>query len=119
MISECQLAKNKKKHDKRADLVLQIVNTDLSFVMSDDGWIGPCIHCNRKYVVEKDGSTMFTIEHIVPKGQGGTDDLKNLALSCKTCNNDKGLTHDQKTNQRSQEVIERLLKKRAKNWKGD
>lgn len=31
----------------------------------------------------------FTIEHIIPKSKGGTDDLENLALACSACNNSK------------------------------
>ena len=28
----------------------------------------------------------FEVEHIVPIGRGGTDDLSNLALACRACN---------------------------------
>ena len=31
----------------------------------------------------------FSIEHIIPKSQGGESDLDNLALSCQSCNNHK------------------------------
>jgi hypothetical protein len=31
----------------------------------------------------------FSIEHIVPKSQGGQTTLDNLALSCQSCNNHK------------------------------
>ena len=31
----------------------------------------------------------FSIEHIMPRASGGTDDLDNLALSCQGCNNFK------------------------------
>jgi 5-methylcytosine-specific restriction endonuclease McrA len=102
-----------KKYDKRAELILQIVNTDSSFIKSKDGsFIGPCIHCNKKFHVSPEGKSIITIEHIVPTGQGGTDDLENLALACKNCNNEKGRRHDQRSNMRSKEVIEKLLRKR-------
>jgi 5-methylcytosine-specific restriction endonuclease McrA len=31
-----------------------------------------------------------TIDHIVPRCQGGSDDLDNLATCCSTCNSSKG-----------------------------
>jgi hypothetical protein len=31
----------------------------------------------------------FSVEHIVPRAQGGTDELENLALACQGCNNRK------------------------------
>lgn len=31
----------------------------------------------------------FSVEHIVPRSRGGSDDLSNLALSCQGCNNHK------------------------------
>lgn len=31
----------------------------------------------------------FSIEHIIPKSQGGESNLDNLALSCQSCNNHK------------------------------
>lgn len=31
----------------------------------------------------------LTIEHIIPKIFGGTNELINLALSCETCNNER------------------------------
>ena len=32
----------------------------------------------------------FEVEHVTPPGVGGTDDPKNLALSCRSCNIFKG-----------------------------
>jgi len=31
-----------------------------------------------------------TLDHIVPLSRGGSSELHNLCLSCKSCNNDKG-----------------------------
>ena len=36
----------------------------------------------------------FSIEHIIPRSKGGTDDLKNLALACQGCNNRKYVQTD-------------------------
>jgi hypothetical protein len=32
----------------------------------------------------------ITIEHLTPKGRGGSNKISNLAISCADCNNDKG-----------------------------
>jgi hypothetical protein len=31
----------------------------------------------------------FSVEHIIPRSRGGSDDLSNLALACQGCNNAK------------------------------
>lgn len=31
-----------------------------------------------------------TIEHVVPRSRGGTDDIENLRLACKRCNRARG-----------------------------
>ena len=36
--------------------------------------------------------TMMTIEHVVPKSHGGTDDDDNLVAACQSCNSARGIT---------------------------
>ena len=43
--------------------------------------------CQRRF-----SSTPFSIEHLVPRSQGGSSEAANLALSCQGCNNYK-FTH--------------------------
>ena len=47
---------------------------------------GCCEYCMSQ---EKYSSQSFSLEHILPKIFGGTDDLVNLALACQGCNNFK------------------------------
>jgi len=47
---------------------------------------GCCEYCMSQ---EKFESSSFSIEHIVPKSKGGTNDFENLAFSCQGCNNFK------------------------------
>lgn len=58
--------------------------------------VGKCIHCNRQLGVDldPDGRQTATLEHIVPKNHGGTDDLDNLAVACERCNTGKGVRLD-------------------------
>lgn len=106
--------------------LLSLVRTDSAFrrVRTRDGgevWEGKCLHCNRKLVVELDGTAVarVTIEHIVPQSAGGTDDLLNLGLACARCNHQKGRHHDWKglRDARAAELIEALLQKRRERWR--
>lgn len=57
-------------------------------------------------LIERDGSSCrycgihcesednLTIEHLIPKSRGGSNHLKNLAITCKACNNHKGSLDD-------------------------
>lgn len=105
--------------------MLAIARTDSTFEPIEvDGRAalrGKCLHCNAPLVIFDDGRPLsqVTIEHIVPKTAGGTDDLGNLALACPSCNHGKGVRHDKRAlvNARSTEVVERLLEKRRKRWR--
>jgi len=100
--------------------VLQIVETDATFSAADVRgqrcWVGKCLHCGSRLVVEADGSLAgsATIEHIVPRARGGSDAIENLALACASCNHEKGRRHDalRKPDARAGEVIEALLARR-------
>lgn len=77
---------------------------------------GKCIHCQRKLRLGVDGRPLngATLEHIVPRNHGGTDEVENLAVACARCNSEKGLRHDLKraNDPRVREVIERLQARR-------
>jgi hypothetical protein len=45
-----------------------------------------CEYCRCS---EKFSSTPFSVEHIIPRSLGGTNDLSNLAFACMGCNNIK------------------------------
>ena len=47
---------------------------------------GICAHCGRKVDAESDR----TIDHVIPRSLGGTDDQRNLMPLCKTCNKGRG-----------------------------
>jgi 5-methylcytosine-specific restriction endonuclease McrA len=105
----------------RATLVLGIVATDRTFAPEPrvGGFVGKCIHCRTKLVVTVRGETAATIEHVLPQGHGGTDDLENLALACARCNHEKGMRHDVRraSDPVFVELLERLRAERAKRWR--
>jgi 5-methylcytosine-specific restriction endonuclease McrA len=105
--------------------MLAIARTDSTFEEVElDGrraLRGKCLHCNAPLVIRDDGEPVsrVTIEHIVPRTAGGTDELGNLGLACPSCNHGKGVRHDKRalSNARSLEVVDRLLARRRKRWR--
>lgn len=55
-----------------------------NLVRSRDDFI--CEYCHS---AEESSSTLFTIDHILPRSIGGSDELENLALACHRCNNNR------------------------------
>ncbi|MBX7216754.1 MAG: HNH endonuclease [Candidatus Kapabacteria bacterium] len=45
-----------------------------------------CEYCHSQ---ERYSPDPFSIEHIIPKSKGGTDNVNNLAFACQGCNNRK------------------------------
>ncbi len=105
--------------------ILAIVATDLTFQQAETGgrpvWSGKCLHCNARLVIGIDGEPISraTIEHILPKSHGGTDDLVNLGIACARCNFEKGMRHDHKPKKdaRLQEIVASLTEKRRARWR--
>ena len=42
-----------------------------------------CEYCHSP---ERISTTRFTVDHLIPKSIGGSDELSNLALACRRCN---------------------------------
>jgi hypothetical protein len=42
-----------------------------------------CEYCHSP---ERISTTTFTVDHLIPKSLGGSDELNNLALACRRCN---------------------------------
>jgi 5-methylcytosine-specific restriction endonuclease McrA len=81
-------------------LFLAAVESDATFervlFCGETVWKGKCIHCGSALLVRPDGEPIghATLEHIVPKAHGGTDDPSNLAIACASCNHAKGYRQD-------------------------
>lgn len=83
-------------------LLLWCAATDDTFELTEvagrRALVGKCIHCGRKLAIDATGRPLSaaSLEHIVPKTHGGTDELANLAIACARCNAQKGYRHDWK-----------------------
>ncbi len=105
--------------------ILAIIATDATFVRgrhgASDAWIGKCLHCGGHLVVGTDGEPISraTIEHILPRSHGGTDELTNLGLACARCNHQKGVRHDSKRrgDARLAEIVAKLAERRRSRWR--
>jgi 5-methylcytosine-specific restriction endonuclease McrA len=49
-----------------------------------------CCWCGCDTTDLRKKSNSSTIEHVLPKSLGGSDDWENLAMSCNRCNNNRG-----------------------------
>lgn len=45
-----------------------------------------CAHCQRPTNMISNHRRQATVDHVVPKSRGGTDDWNNLVMSCSRCN---------------------------------
>ncbi|MGF2036528.1 MAG: HNH endonuclease [Nostoc sp. CmiVER01] len=44
--------------------------------------------CKYSHSPEPISTTRFTVDPLIPKSIGGSDELNNLALACRRCNED-------------------------------
>ena len=109
---------------RKQRLFLLVASTDRTFELKYRNGApvleGKCIHCQRKLQLHPDGRPIAdaTLEHIVPRNHGGTDDVHNLAIACARCNAEKGRRHDHKRSDdpKLTEVINRLLSRRRERY---
>jgi 5-methylcytosine-specific restriction endonuclease McrA len=110
---------------RRSRRILEIIATDATFEIVDARgqpvWQGQCLHCKGRLRIALDGRPIsrVTIEHIVPRAHGGTDELDNLGLACARCNHEKGRRHDPRgpADPTAAAVIVRLLARRRARWR--
>lgn len=63
------------------------------YLIQRDGIFCPICNVSMTKTVKPgdiQGDNMMTIDHIIPKSAGGTDDIENLRLLCRACNAKKG-----------------------------
>jgi 5-methylcytosine-specific restriction endonuclease McrA len=115
---------------QRDALLLAIARTDRTFQRAllpargvcppRTAWKGRCLYCDTPIWLELGGAaiTDVSVEHLLPRARGGTDDLRNLALACSRCNQEKGRRHDaSKRSARADDVIAAAITRRAERWR--
>lgn len=72
----------------------QIARTNDTFRRVGEAWVGKCLICNGRLSFDSRSGFGANIEHIVPRIEGGDDDLLNVALTHPRCNSEKGRNWD-------------------------
>lgn len=52
---------------------------------------GRCAYCGIELYDDDMSALGMTIDHLTPKSRGGTDELANLVVCCRSCNSTKGV----------------------------
>jgi 5-methylcytosine-specific restriction endonuclease McrA len=106
----------------RIDLITAVARSDTTFRLVEGEWIGRCLICNAPLRFDARDGGGATIEHIVPRRNGGTDDLLNLGLAHAQCNYEKGTHWDEPHSRRGRQkeyeyLVLRLLTRRRARWR--
>lgn len=106
----------------RTSLIDSIARTDATFQKVGTEWIGKCLICNASLRFDAAHATGVTIEHIIPRRMGGSDDLMNLGLTHARCNFEKGSHWDEPKRRRGrlkeyEAIVTSLLTRRRARWR--
>ena len=105
-----------------ADLMRRVAETDSTFVLKDGLWTGRCLICGGPLCFDERTGDGATIEHILPRSLGGTNDLRNLGIAHVRCNNEKGRHWDPRRQHHARQdryaaLLQRLLAERERRWR--
>lgn len=73
------------KERRKARKKQQQINSQLKKRLFKDVFIAPCRYCKKIFIINE-----LTIEHIIPRVFGGTNEDSNIDLACAPCNQQKG-----------------------------
>lgn len=92
-----------------------------------------CCWCGIPTTHYRGKKNSSTLEHIVPRSMGGTDDIENLAMACSKCNSRRGTTdiniflanaektkksaRENRREKRERRYLKRAEKFSSENWK--
>ena len=105
-----------------ADLMRRVAETDSTFVLTGRIWAGRCLICGGPLCFEERTGDGATLEHILPRSLGGTNDLRNLGIAHMRCNSEKGRHWDPRCRHHGQQdryaaLLHRLLMERERRWR--
>lgn len=105
-------------------LMRRIAATDSTFRLQHDVWTGRCLICDGPVCFDERTGEGATIEHILPRSLGGTNNLLNLGIAHTRCNNEKGRHWDPRRRHRTRQdryvaLVQRLLAERERRLRED
>lgn len=100
----------------------RIAATDATFRREADDWIGKCLICGGPLRFSARTGEGATVEHILARSLGGSNDLRNLGIAHPRCNGEKGKRWDPKRRHRGRAreyraLVERLHAERDQRWR--
>ncbi len=99
----------------------QIARTDNTFERAGRLWIGKCLICNGRLSFDARGGFGANVEHIVPRTEGGDNDVLNLGLTHPHCNAEKGRNWDNRKKRsdaaRYEALVGGFLARRKERWR--
>ena len=99
----------------------RIAMTDSTFALVGDTWSGKCLICNGHLSFNRRSGFGANVEHIVPRTEGGSNDLHNLGLTHPRCNAEKGRNWDNRKTRsdpaRYQALVARFRERRKARWR--
>ncbi len=105
-------------------LKVRIAHTDSTFTyVAEQGvWVGKCLICNGRLSFDERTGFGANVEHIVPRTEGGGNDLANLGLTHPRCNAEKGRRWDNRKrrprdDQRYCALVAGFLERRRGSWR--
>jgi len=105
-----------------AEKLCRAAETDKTFKKVGADWVGKCLICNGPVAFDSRTGEGATLEHILAKSRGGTEDPANLAVVHGRCNWEKGRRWDPKRRRSPEEYqtfVDRLLAKRKDRWRAE
>lgn len=89
-------------------------------------WVGKCLICNGRLAFDVHTGFGANVEHIMPRVEGGDDDLRNVGLTHPRCNSEKG-RHWDNPKARSQRhdperytvLVQGFLDRRKARWRDE
>lgn len=99
-----------------------VARTDSTFSLDKGIWSGKCLICNGPMAFEAKTGEGATLEHILARTRGGTDDPENLGLVHASCNWEKGRRWDPKNRRAEDEynaLVARFLARRQQRWRAE
>ncbi len=99
----------------------QIARTDNTFERAAGAWVGKCLICNGRLSFDARTGFGANVEHIMPRAEGGGNDLLNLGLTHPHCNGEKGRNWDNRKKRsdaaRYAALVQGFLDRRKARWR--